>query len=219
MSNLNPGSEERLRLLAELFLNEQQERNTLAQNLHQTTGGIAAMNIWFSLLENKIGKRNKTLKMLKEVLGASVEDFKNITTEIYPRTVFRQGLMNALKEYAGKCMQDYDIEIVLLKIIEEQLKIDPKQEVEVYKLCKNIIDSLRLVFCSRIELRFSVSGETCQVKISGKGALKETFKNPEQIKRFRLIKARLLLLDAVILPKTNWKTHMEFDFKMLREKE
>jgi two-component system NarL family sensor kinase len=215
MQKLSP--EERLKLLTELLNEEEKERNLIAQSLHHKTGGFSAMKIWLKLLEQKSDDQNSTLKELKQALDTSIDELKAITTEIYPRMVSRLGLISALKDYCEQNTKKYGVEIKCFTQITERLKMEVIQETVVYKICADSVEYLRMALYSKINIRLTLKNESLEVEISGKGAAKKTVESQgqKQFKKLRLMKAKLIWLEAIVLTKTNWKNRMAFGFNLL----
>lgn len=210
--------EENLKLLNELLLEEQIEREVLSKKIHYIGGSVATMKMFLKELETKNSKKNAYLRHLETIVQSTYDELEGLMDQAYPRKVTRIGLTGCLLRECDQLAMKYNSKINLITQITQTFRINKKQEVDIYKLCVSTIDFICEASYLNIEITLTLKNKNLIFKISGNGLYKAIINDSEQIRKLRIIKGRVLYLGANIGSKTNWKNQMEFKFSLEEEK-
>lgn len=206
--------EENIIFLTSLLKQEELERELFAASLHHKLGGIAVMKMYLTPLQTKDKKKRVFIKLMETTLQNTLDELRILMNDIYPRMVSRIGLISCLLESCDNYAKKYDSKINLATQITQRLEIDPQLEIGIYNLCVNSLEYFCLSSFSEIEIALTSKKDILTFQIFANGLNKNLSKNIELSKKLVLIKARLLLLNANIASKTNWKDTFAFRFDL-----
>jgi signal transduction histidine kinase len=212
-------TKEQIKVLTALLKQENLEREYLSKELHHKAGGIAIIKMYLKSLysQHESVKRNETIQLLDDIIQTSLDELRIIMDGIYPRKVQRIGLVSAL---LGKC-DDFskkdNSKINLASTIPKRLKINWQQEIEIYRLCVNILDYFCIASTKLIACEISQKQNFLVIQVFGKDAKQDLLKNTEAITLMSFIKARIFLIRAIKMSKTNWRSVIAFKVQIIPE--
>lgn len=155
--------------LKNIIFAQEQERNRVAQDLHDEIGQqINGLRIYMNVLEKYLPKEDKPLSVINrcnEVIDSMSQEIRAVCFNLMPRTLNDFGLITAINTYIDKLQHNSraifkikisknfprlnsDFEINIYRIIQEfvsnSVKYSEAQNIGVELLCKNDIFTLTL---------------------------------------------------------------------------
>jgi two-component system, NarL family, sensor kinase len=161
-----------LELLQAVINTQEEERVRLAQNLHDGINPLlVSQKIQLSLIQRKNVKEGREDERIKEVMSqidTVLYDLSAITSDLAPRDLYREGLINALIGFVKKidgARLDYSIS--------EEIKLDLQEEVsvQIYRLVLEVFQNiLKHDKPSEMLVQFNVSTDfTINIEHDGRG--------------------------------------------------
>lgn len=134
-----------VQLIEATLLTEQEEREKIAKNLHDDLG--SSLNI-IRLNMRKIVSNNQNAKLIKkvsenslEMLNHSINDLRSIARDLMPSTLIDLGFVKSINELC-KCINSTGSTSIEFKVIEFNKKIEDKTEIQLYRICQEVINNL-----------------------------------------------------------------------------
>jgi len=186
----------RTRLLVDLYrgVAVSEERNRLAQEIHDSLAQTLATSLWKTeMCEKLVGdnqvRARKELSELREMLAKSVKSTRHVIFGLQFPNFHREGFTAVLKQYLQEFQRKSGIICDLRLKLERSLAV--KTQVGIYQIIREAMNNVRKhAMAKRVDLvlRTDSKGNLhLTIKDDGKGfCLKETLARSESAKRFGL---------------------------------
>lgn len=132
-------------LIEATLITEQAEREKIAKNLHDDLG--TSLNILRLNIE-KLNRNTTNEAMVKtvsenslEMLNHAIQDLRAISRDLMPATLMKLGLIQTLKELCKNINESGQTSIEF-NVLDFDKKIDEKTEVQLYRICQEVINNL-----------------------------------------------------------------------------
>lgn len=207
-------ADEKIILLSDFFNREQIQTNELARIFHRELGGVAAIRMYLPLLKNAKGENDIIIAKINEVIDLAYAGLREVYESFYERGVEKLGLGNMLFEKCDELSEKYNSKINLFARIPDELEINPELAVNIYEICVDAMCFLCLVNADEISGHITVEKNILTVSMYANQIETKLAKKKEPANHILRIRARLILLNARIMTRTDWKHEMMFKFTL-----
>jgi hypothetical protein len=208
---------ERVEVLTKLLKQESVEREILSRGLHHKAGGIAVIKMYLQSLKSRSVKKNSTIQLIDNIVQSSLDELRIIMNGIYPLNVERIGLVRNLLNTCDVLSLKCDSKINLISELPRRLEINKQQEIDIYRLCVNVVEYFCGVAAKQIECTLTQKQNLLIVHVTAKRGKEVIVINGDAKEKLSLIKARLFLLKAATMNKTNWKDLIAFKVEVMKK--
>jgi len=213
MSAKKLSPDEKIKLLSDFFNSEQIQTKELARILHREIGGVAAIKLYLPGLQD-VTDNIVLIEKINEVIDVTYLGLRKVLDNLYPRDVEKVGLKNELFNKCDELAQKYNSKINLFAKIPDDLEISPELAVNIYEICVDAMCFFCLVNADEFSTTLSLEKNILTVRMTANQIETKLAKQKEPSLHILRIKAQLILLNARIMSRTDWKHQMMFKFTL-----
>jgi signal transduction histidine kinase len=162
-------------LVKAIITTQEQERNRLAQDLHDDIGQqLSGLKMFMQVLSSKQGQEGgkEILNTCVSLVDAIADEIRSVCFNLMPRTLNELGIEKALELLLEKTIPHKTVEFRLL-CNQDNPNIDKDFEVNVFRIIQEFVNnSIRHSECSLINISVIITSQNFEINLSdGMGML------------------------------------------------
>jgi PAS domain S-box-containing protein len=172
LQDLTDKIDEEARRIATIIKTQEEERNRVASDLHDSVGQqISALKFFINAIQNQKEEKvkNELFKKTQRIIDGVADEIRNICFQLMPRSIERFGLIKTVEQLADLIQFSTQISFNL-KLETKEVRLDSNLSMSVYRIIQEFINnSVKHSRCSEIGIEIKVLKEKLFIKMADDG--------------------------------------------------
>ncbi|MDP2174304.1 MAG: PAS domain-containing sensor histidine kinase [Bacteroidota bacterium] len=172
LQDLTDKINEEARRIATIIKTQEEERNRVASDLHDSVGQqISALKFFINAIQSQKDEKVKgeLFKKTQKIINGVADEIRNICFQLMPRSIERFGLIKTVEQLAD--LIQFSTQITFnLNLQTKEIRLDSNLAMSVYRIVQEFINnSVKHSRCNQIDIEIKIEKQSLFIKMSDDG--------------------------------------------------